>query len=97
MLAIIREESDNLNSNLAKNNNNLAGMKLPKKRETTAIKADYRGFSIYETQSDSVDDLAIYIDKYITPKGLSRKEALKFLEKNYAMTNGYANRLYQLL
>lgn len=97
MVAIIREESGNLTSKLAKNNNNLTGMKLPRKRETTALYADKSGYSVFDSHADCVEDLAIYIDTYITPKGLSRIEASRYLEKNYAMSEGYSKRLLKLM
>lgn len=93
---MIKEESSHMKSNLVKTNNNVAGMKYPRKRNTTSIGVK-NGFANYESISDSIDDLHFYFKKYIVSKNLSRVEAAKYLEKNYAMSTGYANRLLKLI
>lgn len=97
MLAVIKEESGHMTSKITKVNNNVSGMKLPKKRDTYAIGSDNNGYAYYNSVSDSIDDLYLYFNKYIVPKNLSRQEAAKFLEKNYSMQKGYANRLLKLI
>ena len=97
MLAIIKEESGHLTSALSENNLNVTGMKLAKKRKTLAKKADKNGYAIFDSQEQSVEDLAIYIDTYITPKKLSTESAAIYLEKNYSFSNGYARRILNLI
>lgn len=96
MLAVIKEESGHMTSKLTKTNNNLMGMKMPSKRPTTAIGVK-NGFAKYKTKEDAIDDLNIYFETYIVPKGLSRKQAAYYLEKNYAKSQGYANRILDLI
>lgn len=96
MLAIIKEESGHMSSSLTVKNNNIIGMKLAKKRETTAV-GSKNGYAYYNTYEDAIDDLHLYFQVYIIPKNLSRKEAAIFLEKNYGMVNGYANRILNLI
>lgn len=96
MLAVIKEESGHMTSRLSKTNNNLMGMKMPTKRPTTAIGTN-NGYAKYKSKEDAIDDLNIYFERYIKPKGLSRVQAAYFLEKNYAKSSGYASRLLQLI
>lgn len=95
MIALIKEESGHMTSNIANTRNNITGMKVPKLRETYAT--NNTGFAIFDSYEDCIEDLAIYFDKYIVSKNLSNKEAARFLEKNYAMSDGYANRLLNLM
>ena len=96
MLAVIKEESGHMTSSLTKNNNNLMGMKMPTKRPTTAIGVKY-GYADYKSKEDAIDDLNLYFETYIVPKGLSRKQAAYYLEKNYSESKGYASRILDLI
>ena len=76
-------ESGNYSSKVAKQNNNLFGMRMPKVRETTAIGQRY-GYARYYNWKDSVKDYKLW------------QEAL--LKKYPNMTRGqyksYINRIY---
>jgi len=76
-------ESGNFASKVAKQNNNLFGMRMPKVRETTAIGQRY-GYARYYSWKDSVKDYKLW------------QEAL--LKKYPNMTRGqyktYINRIY---
>jgi flagellum-specific peptidoglycan hydrolase FlgJ len=76
-------ESGNFSSKVAKQNNNLFGMKMPKVRETTAVGQRY-GYARYYNWKDSVKDYKLW------------QEAL--LKKYPNMTRGqyktYINRIY---
>ena len=76
-------ESGNFSSKVAKQNNNLFGMRMPKVRETTAIGQRY-GYARYYNWKDSVKDYKLW------------QEAL--LKKYPNMTRGqyksYINRIY---
>lgn len=50
-------------SAIYKENNNLFGMKLPAKRPTTAI-GENRGHAVYKTESDSIQDLLMWLAMY---------------------------------
>jgi flagellum-specific peptidoglycan hydrolase FlgJ len=78
-------ESGNFSSKVAKQNNNLFGMRMPKIRETTAIGQRY-GYARYYNWKDSVKDYKLW------------QEAL--LKKYPNMTRGqyksYINRIYSI-
>lgn len=90
VLAQIRLETGNLSSNICKNNKNLFGMKLPKKRETTAIGEQF-GHANYANYSDSVKDYALWQQSRY--KG---GDYYAFLEDiGYAQDKEYINKLKQ--
>lgn len=93
---MIKEESGHLTSDIAYKNNNITGMKMPKIRETKAIKSK-NGYAYFASYEDCIDDLNLYFERYIVPKNLSRRQAALFLEKHYAYSEGYADRLLKLI
>lgn len=85
-------ETGNFTSKIFKQNNNLFGMKLPKKRKTTATGEKY-GHATYESIQDSVKDYSLYyknmgymaiyptIDTFI--KALVKRNYFEALETEY--------------
>lgn len=81
-------ESGWLKSKLTKTQNNLFGMKMPRKRETLAKEAGRKNYAVYETWVHSVADYKLY-------QGYTEIENYKtFLKKRkYSETSDYINRL----
>lgn len=86
-------ESGNFTSPIFKEGNNLFGMKVAEKRNTTAI-GNIRGHAAYLIWKDSVLDYKLMQEKYA--KGKSRKEYLKYLE-TYAEDPNYITKIKKRL
>lgn len=81
-------ESGWLKSRLARTQNNLFGMKMPKRRETFATKKGRNNYAFYETWVHSVADYKLYQD------GRNIKDFDSFLKKSkYSQTDNYRERL----
>ena len=83
-------ESGNFSSKIFRENNNLFGMKLARQRATTAT-GENRGHATYSSWRQSVDDYAMYYNKYLSR--LSRSEYIEYLGKNYAQDANYTRKL----
>lgn len=59
-------ETGNFTSRIFYENNNLFGMKLAKKRETTA-KGENRGHAVYDNIKDSIQDFVLYYKAFGYP------------------------------
>lgn len=90
-------ESDHFKSNLAKRNNNLFGMKLPRVRETTAIGKGRSGYAKYETWEDSVKDYLHWQNHMVKNKNKTRSEYFKLLGRIYATDKNYEIKLKRKL
>jgi hypothetical protein len=86
-------ESGNFTSPIFKEGNNLFGMKVAEKRNTSAI-GTIRGHAAYLIWKHSVIDYKLMQDKYA--KGKSQKEYLKYLEK-YAEDPNYITKIKRRL
>lgn len=86
-------ESGNFTSPIFKEGNNLFGMKVAEKRNTSAI-GKIRGHAAYLIWEDSVLDYKLMQERYA--KGKSRKEYLKYLE-NYAEDPNYITKIKKRL
>ncbi len=84
-------ESGNFTSKLFKTQNNLFGMKVPHKRQTTAI--NKRGYAKYNSIDDSIIDYSFYQQYAMKRKEMSRHEYLVFLGRNYAEDKKYVQKL----
>ena len=95
VISQIMIETGWLTSRLCKANNNLLGMMVPSKRETTAI--NEKGFAKYTSWIDCIMDYKMYQD-YILSKNhiTTKKQYIAFLHKNYAKSPTYKTRLTQL-
>ena len=93
VFAQMRLESGNFPSDLAKNNNNLFGMKYPRQRATVAQCAD-RGYAYYRSWSYSVLDYAIW--QRIYASGLTEDEYLEMLSEKYAEDKAYVRKVKRI-
>ena len=90
VFAQMRLESGNFQSDLAKNNNNLFGMKYPRQRATVAQGMD-RGYAYYRSWSYSVLDYAMW--QRIYASGLTEDEYLEMLSDKYAEDKAYVRKV----
>jgi len=91
VLAQARIESGNFKSNLFKNNKNLFGMKVARRRPTTALVSD-SDFAKYDSWKESVLDYALMQARYyhhIT----SESAYLEALQSAYCQENNYIDKL----
>jgi hypothetical protein len=90
-----RLESGNFNSEIFKTNNNLFGMKLAKKRPTTA-KGTELNHAFYESWQESVVDYAFYQAQYLSD--IKTESAyLEYLKANYAESSNYMESLQRII
>jgi len=87
----IRLETGNLTSRYCLQDNNLFGMKYPRKRQTTAIKRN-KSMAVYRTWHESIKDYAIWQSYFY--KGGDYFEFLK--SHGYATDKGYIQKLKTL-
>lgn len=85
-------ESANLKSKLFKTNNNLIGMKHPKRRLTTSLGSKH-GYAHYEDWYSCLEDYVLYQGSVLRDKTLSKAQYLAFLKKNYAKDPKYKQKL----
>ena len=95
VLSQIMIETGYLTSKLCKVNNNLLGMMVPSKRETTAINS--KGFAKYPNWIDCILDYKLYQDYILSRNKIgTKKEYIAFLHRNYAKSPNYKKRLTEL-
>ena len=85
-------ESGNYTSNIYNNTNNLYGMKLVGKRQTTQLKNTYNGYGCYSNWCESVLDRMLWDVFRFNNIKPSEEEYLKALEQ-YAEDSNYINKL----
>jgi flagellum-specific peptidoglycan hydrolase FlgJ len=87
-------ESGQFTSMLFKSANNLFGMKIPTKRESSANGKTKSGYSSYEDWNFSVYDYFLWQDYMLRNKGdLTKNQYLALLGKVYAEDPQYVNKL----
>jgi hypothetical protein len=69
-------ETGTWTSDLYKKYNNCFGMKMPKTRNTTAITPTPTGFASYNSASDSVKDIILYLKNFNYPLDFENVESL---------------------
>lgn len=89
-------ESGHFTSKVFKNNKNLFGMKLPKKRTTLAIGQKY-GYAVYEYWQESVGDYGLFQEYIFKNKKMSKSQYLSFIDKRYSETSGYVSKLKSII
>ena len=89
----IQHESANFKSKIFKENNNLFGMKMPKRRKTMAIGIN-RGHAKYSSWQASVIDYKLMQKRYAHNK--SRNQYFVYLRK-YAQDPNYVNKIKRRL
>ena len=82
-------ESGNFTSYLCQKQNNLFGMKMPYKRETTAIGKNKNGYAKYSSWHDSVQDYLLFQNYVMRKKEMTREEYLSYIGKYYAADKKY--------
>lgn len=87
-------ESGHFKSTVFKENNNLFGMKQPRKRYTLC-KGSNLNHGVYDNWKISVEDRMIYDTLYL--KDMSRTQYLKFLDKVYCKSGDYSGKLENLI
>lgn len=87
-------ETGHLKSEVYKHNNNLFGMRLPKRRITTATGSNLN-HATYNSIEDSIIDRLIYEVKYMSK--LSEHEYYSFLDRLYAEGDNYSNQLKTII
>jgi len=88
-------ESGNFKSKMFKENNNLFGMKVAKKRPTSN-KGEQYGHAYFETWKDCVVDYAFYQAAYLHDVKTER-QYFEYLRMNYAEDTLYVNKLKQII
>lgn len=95
VLLQIRLETGNLSSSLCREHNNIAGMKKPAVRRTTATGKTKNGYAYYNTWFDSIIDISLFQQYYIQ-KGRDLSDYEKFLTGLYAEDPLYLVKLKRL-
>jgi len=88
-------ESGTFTSNIFKTKNNLFGMKVPGRRETTAI--NKKGYASYSTWLDSVRDYKLYQDYVTKNKNVSRSKYLSIISRSYSGNPEYVSILNKII
>ena len=88
-------ETGGFKSRVCKDNNNLFGMKVPRKRPTTAM--NNSGYAKYTHWSESIKDYKLYQDYITRKKKFSRSQYLSILSKRYSETPDYVSRLKRVI
>lgn len=90
-------ESGNLSSSLCKKYNNLFGMRLPRKRKTTAISESESKYAIYKDWSESVKDYKLF-QEHIIIKGYNTSDKyIEYIDNKYSESIGYKKALYKII
>lgn len=88
-------ESGTFTSNIFKTKNNMFGMKVPGRRQTTAL--NKRGYATYSSWIDSVRDYKLYQDFITKNKNVSRSKYLSILAKGYCSNPNYVSMLNKII
>jgi uncharacterized FlgJ-related protein len=91
-------ESGHFKAPIFTTKNNLFGMKVPKKRETTAVNKGKKGYAKYNTWECSVDDYLLWQDFTLKNKNnLTKNQYLSLLGKIYAEDKDYVLTLKRVM
>ena len=91
-------ESGDFKSDLARNNNNLFGMKKPSKRSTTADEKTRRGYAVYDHWIESIKDYKLYQEFVIERNKIANKyQYVSYIDRTYAEINDYSKRLNRVI
>jgi uncharacterized FlgJ-related protein len=91
-------ESGHFKAPLFINQNNLFGMKIPKKRETTAINKGKKGYALYHNWDSSIDDYLLWQEFTLKNRGnLTRSQYFTLLGKVYASDKKYITSLKRVI
>lgn len=81
-----KEESGHWSSAIWRENNNMCGMKMPRRRATTAIGIN-KGHAVFSTWRDCVIDYALWQMAYM--RGLTEEQYIEKLASSYAENERY--------
>lgn len=95
VMAQAKIETAHFTSKVFRENHNLFGMRLPRKRSTTAIGEQYN-HAEYTSWRQSVVDYKIWQDRVLT-RVKSRRAYLKYLSKYYATDKQYVTLIKQMI
>jgi len=91
-------ESGHFKAPIFTTKNNLFGMKVPKKRETTAVNKGKKGYAKYNTWKCSVDDYLLWQDFTLKNKNqLTKSQYLALLGRIYAKDKDYVSSLKRVM
>lgn len=85
-------ESGHFKSKIAKNNNNLFGMRHPQKRKTESRGSRYK-YAIFDNWQDSVKDYKLWQTNFLKNRYISRSAYMNYIENTYC---GYSNYILNL-
>ena len=89
-------ESAEFNSNVARNNNNIAGMKVAKQRLTNARKHPNNSYALYDNYKECVVDRALY-EAVVLRGAKTETEYYNILNRSYAEDGKYVNKLKKII
>jgi flagellum-specific peptidoglycan hydrolase FlgJ len=91
-------ESGHFKAPLFINQNNLFGMRIPKKRETTAINKGKQGYALYHNWDSSIDDYLLWQEFTLKNRGnLTRSQYFALLGRVYASDKKYVSSLKRVI
>jgi flagellum-specific peptidoglycan hydrolase FlgJ len=86
-------ESGNFASKVAKQNNNLFGMRMPKVRETTAV-GQRHGYARYYSWKDSVKDYKLWQDQLLKRyPNMTRGQYKTYINRIYSTGKNYISKI----
>jgi hypothetical protein len=83
-------ESGHFKSDVFRHNNNVFGIRLPKKRETTAIGSNL-GYAVYNDICLSIEDRLLYEKRYLSK--FTKEQYYSYLNRVYAKNKTYSKKL----
>jgi flagellum-specific peptidoglycan hydrolase FlgJ len=86
-------ESGNFSSKVAKQNNNLFGMRMPKVRQTTAVGQRY-GYARYYNWKDSVKDYKLWQEALLKRyPNMTRGQYKSYIDRIYSTGKNYISKI----
>ena len=95
VLAQAKIETGNFTSKIFRENNNMFGMKLPYRRQTTAV-GESRNHAKYTSWIQSIRDYKLWQDRMIH-KAPTKSAYLAYLKRNYAQDKNYINKIKKII
>jgi len=95
VLAQAKIETGNFTSKIFRENHNMFGMKLPERRQTTAV-GENRNHAKYTDWIQSVRDYKLWQDQMIH-RAPTKRAYLAYLKRNYAEDKNYIKKIKQII
>lgn len=95
VLAQAKIETGNFTSKIFRENNNMFGMKLPERRQTTAV-GESRNHAKYTSWVQSIIDYKLWQDEMIH-RAPTKRAYLAYLRRNYAEDKNYIKKIKQII